>query len=157
MGGGCFYARTFVLCTHHTYWGTQFVPSKPYPQPPPPLLDIHKSINISWWNHRRMASPMQSLLSSRLLDRRRSATPNPPGLSGSASPIPTPRSASRDSERARPKSRMATSQATQADLSPQLQRSVLSAVKNRAGSVLARGFILKTDHYPSGASQNVFA
>lgn len=36
------------------------------------------------------------------------------------------------------------------DLSPQLQRSVLSTVKSRSGSVLSRGFILKTDHYPSG-------
>lgn len=33
----------------------------------------------------------------------------------------------------------------------QLQRSGPSVVKTRSGSVLSRGFILKTDHYPSGA------
>ncbi|KAI0635643.1 inositol hexakisphosphate-domain-containing protein [Trametes polyzona] len=33
---------------------------------------------------------------------------------------------------------------------PQLQRSAPSLVKTRTGSVLSRGFILKTDHYPSG-------
>ena len=38
------------------------------------------------------------------------------------------------------------------DLMPQLQRSGPSIVKTRSGSVLSRGFILKTDHYPSGAS-----
>lgn len=37
------------------------------------------------------------------------------------------------------------------DLMPQLQRSGPSVVKTRSGSVLSRGFILKTDHYPSGA------
>lgn len=39
------------------------------------------------------------------------------------------------------------------DLMPQLQRSGPSIVKTRSGSVLSRGVILKTDHYPSGASQ----
>ena len=37
------------------------------------------------------------------------------------------------------------------DLMPQLQRSGPTIVKTRSGSVLARGVILKTDHYPSGA------
>ncbi|THH21421.1 hypothetical protein EW146_g157 [Bondarzewia mesenterica] len=36
------------------------------------------------------------------------------------------------------------------DLMSQLQRSEPSIVKTRTGSVLSRGFILKTDHYPSG-------
>lgn len=36
------------------------------------------------------------------------------------------------------------------DIMPQLQRSGPSVVKTRTGSVLSRGFILKTDHYPSG-------
>ncbi|OBZ72108.1 Paladin [Grifola frondosa] len=36
------------------------------------------------------------------------------------------------------------------DLMSQLQRSAPSVVKTRTGSVLSRGFILKTDHYPSG-------
>lgn len=40
------------------------------------------------------------------------------------------------------------------DLMPQLQRSGPSIVKTRTGSVLSRGFILKTDHYPSGTLQN---
>lgn len=36
------------------------------------------------------------------------------------------------------------------DIMPALQRSIPSVVKSRNGSVLSRGFILKTDHYPSG-------
>lgn len=40
------------------------------------------------------------------------------------------------------------------DLMPQLQRSGPSVVKTRNGSVLSRGFILKTDHYPSGMPQD---
>ncbi len=36
------------------------------------------------------------------------------------------------------------------DLMPQLLRSGPSIVKTRSGSVLSRGVILKTDHYPSG-------
>jgi hypothetical protein len=36
------------------------------------------------------------------------------------------------------------------DLMPHLHRSAPSIVKTRSGSVLSRGFILKTDHYPSG-------
>ncbi|KJA26349.1 hypothetical protein HYPSUDRAFT_36651 [Hypholoma sublateritium FD-334 SS-4] len=38
----------------------------------------------------------------------------------------------------------------QLDLIDLLQRSEPSVVKTRTGSVLSRGFILKTDHYPSG-------
>ncbi|KAG5721813.1 hypothetical protein E4T56_gene20139, partial [Termitomyces sp. T112] len=36
------------------------------------------------------------------------------------------------------------------DLTGLLQRSEPLVVKGRTGSVLSRGFILKTDHYPSG-------
>ena len=36
------------------------------------------------------------------------------------------------------------------DQMPQLQRSGPTIVKTRTGSVLSRGLILKTDHYPSG-------
>ncbi|KZT67481.1 hypothetical protein DAEQUDRAFT_729142 [Daedalea quercina L-15889] len=36
------------------------------------------------------------------------------------------------------------------DMMPQLQRSEPSVVKTRTGSVLSRGFILKTDYWPSG-------
>ncbi|KAJ7112000.1 inositol hexakisphosphate-domain-containing protein [Mycena epipterygia] len=39
---------------------------------------------------------------------------------------------------------------TSLDLMSHLQRSGSSVVKTRTGSVLSRGFILKTDHYPSG-------
>ena len=38
------------------------------------------------------------------------------------------------------------------DLMDLLQLSEPSVVKTRSGSVLSRGFILKTDHYPSGMS-----
>ncbi|PPQ89339.1 hypothetical protein CVT25_003176 [Psilocybe cyanescens] len=41
-------------------------------------------------------------------------------------------------------------EATSLDLTDLLQRSEPSVVKTRSGSVLSRGFILKTDHYPSG-------
>ena len=37
------------------------------------------------------------------------------------------------------------------DLMTHLKRSEPSVVKTRSGSVLSRGFILKTDYYPSGA------
>ena len=41
-------------------------------------------------------------------------------------------------------------EATSLDLIGLLERSEQSLVKTRSGSVLSRGFILKTDHYPSG-------
>jgi len=44
----------------------------------------------------------------------------------------------------------ATWSATTLDLMSHLQRSGPSIVKTRTGSVLSRGFILKTDYYPSG-------
>jgi hypothetical protein len=40
------------------------------------------------------------------------------------------------------------------DLMAHLHRSAPSVVKTRSGSVLSRGFILKTDHYPSGKPPN---
>lgn len=40
------------------------------------------------------------------------------------------------------------------DLMVHLHRSAPSVVKTRSGSVLSRGFILKTDHYPSGEPPN---
>lgn len=42
--------------------------------------------------------------------------------------------------------------ATSLDLIDLLERSEQSVVKTRSGSVLSRGLILKTDHYPSGLS-----
>lgn len=43
------------------------------------------------------------------------------------------------------------------DLMDFLQRSESSVVKTRSGSVLSRGFILKTDHYPSGVYSYLLA
>jgi len=51
----------------------------------------------------------------------------------------------------RTSSRDRGSGATSLDLMNVLQRSEPSVVKTRTGSVLSRGMILKTDHYPSGA------
>jgi hypothetical protein len=47
-------------------------------------------------------------------------------------------------------SRGAGTGAENGDMIALLQRSESSIVKTRSGSVLSRGFILKTDHYPSG-------
>lgn len=41
------------------------------------------------------------------------------------------------------------------DITPSLQKVIHSVVKARNGSVLSRGFILKTDHYPSGECSNL--
>ena len=45
--------------------------------------------------------------------------------------------------------------ATSLDLIDYLERSEQSLVKTRSGSVLSRGCILKTDHYPSGMSSSM--
>ena len=42
------------------------------------------------------------------------------------------------------------------DITPSLQKAIHSVVKARNGSVLSRGSILKTDHYPSGERFNLF-
>jgi len=42
------------------------------------------------------------------------------------------------------------------DITPSLQKAVHSVVKARNGSVLSRGSILKTDHYPSGEHIKLF-
>lgn len=52
----------------------------------------------------------------------------------------------------RPSSRDQPSATTSLDLMDVLHRSEPSVVKTRIGSVLSRGMILKTDHYPSGMS-----
>jgi hypothetical protein len=54
--------------------------------------------------------------------------------------------------RSRASSRDRASGSTSLDLMDVLQRSESSVVKTRSGSVLSRGMILKTDHYPSGMS-----
>ncbi|KLO17434.1 hypothetical protein SCHPADRAFT_900700 [Schizopora paradoxa] len=91
-----------------------------------------------------MSSPLQLRLNSLGLSDKRSRS--------SASPVSLTRpssSLSRDHERFKSNPSQ-TNGRESLDLTPQLQRSVLSAVKARSGSVLSRGFILKTDHYPSG-------
>lgn len=50
----------------------------------------------------------------------------------------------------RPPSRERPTETTSLDLMDVLHRSESSVVKTRSGSVLSRGMILKTDHYPSG-------
>ncbi|KAI5118140.1 hypothetical protein M0805_001739 [Coniferiporia weirii] len=95
-----------------------------------------------------MSSPLQVKLANNLKDRRSSSplsSPSPAlsSLSPPLSSSPTLHSRLSSTERPVPA-------ASQLDLTPQLQRSVPSVVKSRAGSVLSRGFILKTDHYPSG-------
>lgn len=42
------------------------------------------------------------------------------------------------------------------DITPSLQKAIHSVVKARNGSVLSRGSILKTDHYPSGERFKIF-
>ena len=42
------------------------------------------------------------------------------------------------------------------DIMPSLQKATHSVVKARNGSVLSRGSILKTDHYPSGEHSGFF-
>jgi hypothetical protein len=77
-----------------------------------------------------------------------SPTPNP--VRSSASPFPIilePQSSPPHSNADRDSSPVSLP-----DLMPHLHRSAPSVVKTRSGSVLSRGFILKTDHYPSGES-----
>ncbi|PAV16188.1 metal ion binding oxidoreductase [Pyrrhoderma noxium] len=90
-----------------------------------------------------MSSPYQARLSSSLLGHRSSSPhskASSPALSSSSISLPRPSS----TERSR------SSGIPHLDQAPQLQRAVHTIVKSRAGSVLSRGFILKTDHYPSG-------
>ncbi|TFK46087.1 hypothetical protein OE88DRAFT_1668241 [Heliocybe sulcata] len=66
-----------------------------------------------------------------------------------STPVPT-RVASDPSSPTPRREASTPSSGTGLDLMPNLQRSGPSIVKTRTGSVLSRGFILKTDHYPSG-------
>ncbi|KAH8117959.1 inositol hexakisphosphate-domain-containing protein [Phellopilus nigrolimitatus] len=91
-----------------------------------------------------MSSPLQAKLASSLKDRRPSSPLSPSPILSSS---PTSRSRFPSIERTE---QVAQPTISPLDLTPQLQRSVLSVVKSRTGSVLSRGFILKTDHYPSG-------
>lgn len=47
--------------------------------------------------------------------------------------------------------------AKQADVLSQLVKTAPGVVKTRQGSVLSRGFILKTDYYPTGTLRNSHA
>jgi len=103
-------------------------------------------------HHPRMPQ-RQSLLSAALSDEGR-ATSAPPRTIHTSS---TTRSASipRGSSKLSPSASdthfpKEPKGATSLDLIDLLERSEQSLVKTRSGSVLSRGFILKTDHYPSG-------
>ena len=88
----------------------------------------------------------------------RSVTAPPDGQQNVARPIPIPaglRMHGRVSSDPYPKDRGETPQSTSLDLMATLQRSEASVVKTRTGSVLSRGFILKTDHYPSGMNRTI--
>ncbi|EMD34003.1 hypothetical protein CERSUDRAFT_117523 [Gelatoporia subvermispora B] len=97
-----------------------------------------------------MSSPPGPVHLSRLQDARPSSAPP-----GTARPKPLPTSTGPAMDRLRTVHGLEGTQehplaAAPLDLMPQLQRSGPSVVKTRNGSVLSRGFILKTDHYPSG-------
>ncbi len=105
----------------------------------------------------------QELLTKSLSEEIRPASVPPPALHprrsllSSSRPSSIPPSGTRHSARLSPpasESHFANDRAgrepAQLDLIDLLQRSEPSVVKTRTGSVLSRGFILKTDHYPSG-------
>lgn len=90
-------------------------------------------------------STLFSFMSSKKQDEARSSSIPPPLTKRHAHSDTINRSGfSRSSSRDR------TSGTTSLDLMDVLQRSEPSVVKTRSGSVLSRGMILKTDHYPSG-------
>lgn len=100
-----------------------------------------------WNTQLAMASALQLRMNSLgLADKRSRSSASPTALTRPSSSL------SRDHERFKSNGSQSGQGLQSLDLTPQLQRSVLSAVKARSGSVLSRGFILKTDHYPSGAS-----
>ncbi len=68
----------------------------------------------------------------------------------SASPFPIIQRSKSSPPYANPNPERDDSPVSVLDLMPHLHRSAPSIVKTRSGSVLSRGFILKTDHYPSG-------
>ncbi|KAF5359127.1 hypothetical protein D9756_003293 [Leucocoprinus leucothites] len=80
-----------------------------------------------------------------LTARSNSAPPNDSQNPSSSSP---PRLLSR--HQTEPQPSQPAPNTTELDLMNFLQRSEAALVKTRSGSVLSRGFILKTDHYPSG-------
>ncbi|TFK40212.1 inositol hexakisphosphate-domain-containing protein [Crucibulum laeve] len=100
--------------------------------------------------------PLRSLLSA---DRPSSVPPAAPSSlhAHSTHPVPIPEphnirpaSVPMRTNTPTPSHSHTAGQSTPLDLMGLLQRSEPSVVKTRNGSVLSRGFILKTDHYPSG-------
>ncbi|KAF5327539.1 hypothetical protein D9619_004360 [Psilocybe cf. subviscida] len=69
---------------------------------------------------------------------------------GSIPPARNPKMPASSSDSISSKQTRDSNEATSLDLIDLLERSEASVVKTRNGSVLSRGFILKTDHYPSG-------
>lgn len=102
-------------------------------------------------------STKNSLLKSLSDETRPSSVPPPshPARPGSMTDLKHPRPLSIPPAMFRHKHSSSDSQAlpqnSSLDLMGHLNRSESSVVKTRTGSVLSRGFILKTDHYPSGS------
>jgi hypothetical protein len=79
--------------------------------------------------------------------------PSIPGRGASNSPTPSSMSKRKTTGSFSSTTDKEDESATTLDLMSHLQRSGPSIVKTRTGSVLSRGFILKTDYYPSGTSR----
>lgn len=97
-----------------------------------------------------MSSPLQSRLASGLRDKR-SPSPLSPTTSAISSPSPVLSTSPTPNSILSAMNGLRQPSLAPLDLTPHLQRSVHSVVKSRTGSVLSRGFILKTDYYPSGS------
>jgi hypothetical protein len=76
---------------------------------------------------------------------RATIAPGTPRGSGTATPSTVPALSTRESILA-----------AHLDITPSLRKAIHSVVKARNGSVLSRGSILKTDHYPSGECSKLF-
>lgn len=103
-------------------------------------------LSLSAMAHRQVAFLRGALRSSSAPPSDSYNAPSPDLASDS--PM-TPRRLSTD-----PPSNPNVATSTSLDLMNFLRRSEAAVVKTRSGSVLSRGFILKTDHYPSGACRH---
>lgn len=115
------------------------------------------------WTSTTMSLPQKSSLSAAMDERAQSASPRPhqKQKNRSTSDPHTPvraLSVLPDRLNSLPPSMSISTQVTPPQLPPILDatetllRAVPAVVKARIGSVLARGFILKTDYYPNGTS-----